>query len=165
MKEEWKDIIGYEGFYKISNTGKVLKLESKKRLINGNYMIMPEKELLINANVSYPCASLNRNGKIKSFVMHRLMAIHFIPNDDPIFKREVNHINKNIFDFSLKNLEWCTRSQNMLHAKGDLKSHVNILIKMPSDTLEDLKQMAVKADKDLKNYIQDLLVQHVKKEK
>lgn len=38
-------------------------------------------------------------------------------------------------------------------------------IDIPDDIVKDLKKMAVDADKDLKNYIQDLLVQHVKKNK
>jgi hypothetical protein len=40
------------------------------------------------------------------------MAIHFIPNNDSD-KTEVNHIDKNIFNYSLDNLEWCTRSYNV----------------------------------------------------
>lgn len=117
MKEIWKDIIGYEGYYKISNTGKVLKLESKKRLVNGEFMVIPERLLITNSKNNYPIASLNKEGKVKTFTMHRLMAIHFIPNDDPINKKEINHKNKNILDFSLENLEWCTRSYNVKHAK------------------------------------------------
>ena len=50
--------------------------------------------------------------------MHRLMAKHFLKNDDPINKKEVNHKNKNIYDFSLDNLEWCTRSYNVKYGKN-----------------------------------------------
>lgn len=117
LNEIWVDIIGYENYYKISNTGKVLKLESQKRLINGSYMVIPEKLLLINSKKNYPCVSLNKNGVIKTYSMHRLMALHFIINNDPLNKKEVNHKNKNIFDYSLSNLEWCTRSENIKQAK------------------------------------------------
>lgn len=112
MTEQFIDIKGYEGFYKISNLGKVLKLQSKKRLNNGEYMIVPEMILSINSKSNYPCVALNKNGIIKTFSMHRLMAIHFIPNNDSD-KIEVNHIDKNIFNYSLDNLEWCTRSYNV----------------------------------------------------
>lgn len=97
LSEVWVDIIGYENYYKISNTGKVIKLESQKRLVNGSYMVIPEKLLLINSKKNYPCVSLNKNGKIRTYSMHRLLALHFIPNEDLVNKKEVKHKNKNIF--------------------------------------------------------------------
>lgn len=112
MEEYFVDIIGYEGFYKISNLGRVLKLKSKKRLTNGDYMEVQEMYLSVNSKSNYPCVALNKEGKIKTFSIHRLMAIHFIPNNDSD-KIEVNHIDKNIFNYSLDNLEWCTRSYNV----------------------------------------------------
>jgi len=116
--EIWVDIIGYEGFYKLSNLGRVKKLESKKRLNNGDFMSIPETILITNSKKNYPSVALNKSGEIKTYSMHRLLAKHFLKNDDPINKKEVNHKNKNIYDFSLNNLEWCTRSYNVKYGKN-----------------------------------------------
>lgn len=112
-----KDIIGYEGLYKITSKGRVLRSSIKKRLVNGKYMDLPAIELSINGKIGYPTVMLNKNGSVKSFMVHRLVAIHFIENDNPLIKREVNHKDKNILNFKADNLEWCTRSENCKHAK------------------------------------------------
>jgi len=107
--------------YKISSLGKIWRYKSKKRLINGKYMDLPERQLTINSKVTYPCVGLLKAGKQHSKLVHRLMAIHFIDNDIPLFRNEINHKDKNIFNFSLDNLEWCTRSENMKHAKKHVR--------------------------------------------
>lgn len=112
----FKDIIGYEGLYKISYCGEVIRLPRNKKTNGGGYVVLPEMNVTINKNTNYPTVVLMKDGKQKTFFMHRLIAIHFIPNDNPM-KREVNHKNKNILDYSVDNLEWCTRSENMKHAK------------------------------------------------
>lgn len=117
-KEIIKDVIGFEGLYKISSLGKIWKYKSKKKLVNGNFLDLPERELTINGKVTYPTVGLLKDSKQHARSMHRLMAIHFIENDNPLIKNEVNHKNKNIFDYSLENLEWCTRSENIKHAKS-----------------------------------------------
>lgn len=120
-KEEVKDVTGYEGLYQITNTGRILRLARKKRLVNGEFMDLPAIELQVNGKVQYPCVSLNKDGKIKTFYMHRLVAIHFVPNDNPLIKREINHKDKNISNYAADNLEWCTRSENVKHAKNKKK--------------------------------------------
>ena len=115
---ETKDIIGFEGLYKITSTGKVFKSPYKKKLNNGKYKEYDGFELSISGRVNYPTVSLSKDGKQHTFLMHRLIAIHFIDNDNPLIKNEVNHKNKNIFDFSIENLEWCSRSENMKHARS-----------------------------------------------
>lgn len=114
---EIKDIIGFEGIYKISSCGKVFKCPCKRKFNDGKIVDVPERKLIISNRVGYPTVALYKNGKQHTFLMHRLMAIHFIENDSPLIKNEVNHKNKNIFDYSIGNLEWCTRSENMKHAK------------------------------------------------
>jgi len=116
-----KDIIGFEGLYKISSLGKIWRYKSKKRLVNGKYMDLPERQLSIRGKVTYPTVNLLKAGKQHAKSMHRLMAIHFIDNDIPLFRNEINHKDKNIFNFSLDNLEWCTRSENMKHAKKHVR--------------------------------------------
>ena len=63
---------------------------------------------------TYPRVNLVINGKRVTRAIHRLLAEVFIPLVEG--KDFVNHINGNKQDYSLDNLEWCTRSENMLHS-------------------------------------------------
>lgn len=62
------------------------------------------------------CNSVNlrKDGKYKTFRIYRLLAIHFIPN--PENKPCINHLDGNRMNIDLPNLEWCTHSENMIHA-------------------------------------------------
>lgn len=112
-----KDIIGYEGYYQISSRGYVIRLPRLKKCNGGGTIKLPKMIIRPTSVNQYPAVMLNKGGEQRSFQMHRLMAIHFIPNDQPLIRREVNHKNRDISDYSLKNLEWCTRSENCLHSK------------------------------------------------
>jgi hypothetical protein len=79
--------------------------------------MMSEKIIDPKTKIGYPSVVLFNGTKKVTRAMHRLIAIQFIPN--PQNKKEVNHINKNIFDYSIDNLEWVTRSENMKHAKNN----------------------------------------------
>ena len=63
---------------------------------------------------TYPRVNLVFDGKRVTRAIHRLLAEAFIPKDEG--RDFVNHINGNKQDYSLNNLEWCTRSENMLHS-------------------------------------------------
>ena len=100
--EEWKDINGYEGLYMISNFGRIKSLYQ-------NRILKPK----VDKN-GYLEIGLMKNKRRKYFRVHRLVAIHFIPNDDEE-KTEVNHIDENKENNHVENLEWCTREYNMKH--------------------------------------------------
>jgi hypothetical protein len=99
--EKWKPIKGYEN-YEISTRGRIKTLKTK-RISYGS----------LTAN-GYMKFSLCKKGVIpKTYLVHRLVADHFIPN--PKKKPEVNHFGDKT-DNRTSMLEWVTKSENMQHA-------------------------------------------------
>ena len=103
MNEIWKDIVGYEGLYQISNLGRVKSL---------NYNRTGKENILSPGlnNSGYYHVALCKNGKSKFSLIHRLVALSFIPNLDN--KECVDHINGNRLDNRVENLRWCTNKEN-----------------------------------------------------
>lgn len=105
MEEEtWKDIKNYEELYQISNYGRV-----KSFYKNGNFKILKGA-----IKKGYHQVALAKNKKIIYKNVHRLVAETFIPNTEN--KPQVNHIDGNKLNNKANNLEWCTGSENMIHA-------------------------------------------------
>lgn len=102
MKEEWRDVKGYEGFYKVSNIGRVLSLKRKTT----NEHIMKQH---INHD-GYWEVNLCMNNKAKTCRVHRLVAEAFIPN--PMNFPIINHKDENKLNNNYNNLEWCTVKHN-----------------------------------------------------
>lgn len=113
MKEEWKDIKGYEGYYQVSNLGNVRRLE---RLVdywrkNGHLRIQPARQLKQGSNNRQRASvALCKDGKIKRFLIHRLVAEAFIPNPNNL--PCINHKDENTHNNKANNLEWCTYKYN-----------------------------------------------------
>jgi hypothetical protein len=126
--ECWLPIKGYEGIYEISNHGRLKRLAGKKRsgLFHCKEASIPERILRCGNAGGYPVAYLTKDGKGTSFLVHRLVAIHFIVN--PESKPYINHIDNNRGNPHYSNLEWCTPLENALHAKsiGVLKGNGGI---------------------------------------
>lgn len=108
IKEDiFYDIKGYEGLYKITITG-VVKSLPKKHGRSEEFILKQKKD------VGYWRVALHKSGVIKYLLVHRLIALHFIPN--PKNKPQINHKNGVRDDNRLENLEWCTTSENGLHS-------------------------------------------------
>jgi hypothetical protein len=106
--EEWRDVVGYEGLYRISNYGRVF---SSKRIGNRKDRILV---LLRRSNGNYRGVDLHKDGICKKQTVHRMVATAFI--DNPNGYNEVNHKDGIPSNNHVNNLEWVSRSQNMLHA-------------------------------------------------
>jgi len=102
-----KDIIGYEGMYQINEQGEIF---SKK------YKLLRKRKTYQAKSDDYIHVVLCKNGKVENLLLHRLLAIHFIPNPHPKKFRHINHKNWIKSDNRLENLEWCTHTHNMQHA-------------------------------------------------
>lgn len=103
IKEEWKDIEGYEGLYQISNYGRVKSLNYKR---TGQEKILK----LSKDKKGYFVINLSIKGKTKVFKVHRLVAKAFIPN--PENKPNVDHINTIRTKNEVWNLRWVTQKEN-----------------------------------------------------
>lgn len=110
-EEVWKDVIGYEGLYQVSNLGIVKSLRRVDVL--GRTVKERIKKPSLNKN-GYLHVGLYKNGIHKNCYIHRLVAEAFIPNHNNL--PQVNHINAIKEDNSLVNLEWVMQSENIRHA-------------------------------------------------
>lgn len=100
MKELWKDVVGYEGLYSVSNYGRVISKKSGK-------------DLSLRDKRGYSTVMLINGNKKFNTRVHRIVANAFIPN--PENKTCVNHINFIRTDNRVSNLEWCTVQENIQH--------------------------------------------------
>ena len=111
--ENWKDIKGYEGFYQVSNLGRVKSLERDVYNYRGTLINHIEEKILASSldRYGYQCVNLYKNGEGKKMRVHRLVAEAFIPN--PENKPMVNHKNEVKSDNFVENLEWCDAQYNI----------------------------------------------------
>lgn len=100
----WRDIEGYEGYYQVSIDGDVKSLD---RWANGKEKILKSKI----GSSGYLLVGLRKDGKSKSFLVHRLVAQAWIPNPDNL--PCVNHKDENPSNNRVENLEWCTYEYNL----------------------------------------------------
>lgn len=105
--EIWKDVVGFEGIYQVSNLGRVKRIKQSAGAKAGRVL----KETL--GRKGYVYLKLRKEGRRKRLSLSRLVAQAFIPN--PENKPEVNHKNGiKAFNWP-ENLEWVTHSENHLH--------------------------------------------------
>lgn len=99
--EQWKNIKGYDGKYQVSDLGRVRSLKfGKERVLVG-----------CKQKYGYLLVNLCKDGKVKTCLLHRLVAEAFIPN--PYGLTEVNHKDEDKTNNAVSNLEWCTHKYNI----------------------------------------------------
>lgn len=120
-KEIWKDVIGYEGLYQVSNLGRVKSLPRFRKTIHSyiskEKILSPRK---VGKDREYLSVLLQANCVRRNFKIHRLVAAAFIPN--PKGYKEINHKDENKGNNRVENLEWCSRSYNINY--GSWKSQL-----------------------------------------
>ena len=114
IKEKWKDIIGYEGYYKVSNLGNILSLNYKR---TGHPQLLSLR--IGHKRNNYVDVMLTKNGKQKRYKIHRLVAEAFIPN--PNNYPQVNHKDCNPLNNKVDNLEWCNAKYNINYSDRSIK--------------------------------------------
>ena len=114
--EIWKAIKGFEEQYEVSNIGNIRSIDRiVKHYIEGvtRKYKGASKNIRLNDKGYFRC-NLKKDGKRFDFTTHRLVAEAFIPNEES--KPVVNHKNGIKTDNRVENLEWCTISENVIHA-------------------------------------------------
>ena len=103
MQEIWKDVKGYEGCYQVSNLGRVKSL---------NYLQKGKEQILRLEKTpkNYFRCAFSKDGKVKRYSVHRLVAQAFIPN--PYNLPIINHKDENPSNNRVENLEWCDSKYN-----------------------------------------------------
>lgn len=124
--ETWKDIKGYEGFYEVSTCGVV---RSKERVVVLKDKSGKDRPCIYKSKILKPCKRtykshtntmhrlqvvLSKDGKTRSYDVHRLVAETFIEN--PNNYNTVNHIDGNTENNCVNNLEWLPLADNIRHA-------------------------------------------------
>lgn len=104
MEEIWKEVLGYEGLYEVSNLGNI-------RSLNYNRKGYVQNLLQHKNNNGYLTVMLTLHGKQKRLLVHRLVAEAFIPN--PFDLPCVNHLDESFTNNRANNLEWCTQRYNL----------------------------------------------------
>ncbi len=97
-EEQWRVIDGFNGKYAISNKGRVKNINTN-RILGGKY-----------DGAGYKAVQLDG----KNYNVHRLVALAFIPNPQNL--PHINHIDEDKLNNDVKNLEWCTPSENVRHS-------------------------------------------------
>ena len=110
MNEIWKPIEGYEELYEVSNTGKVRSRDRKT--LRGVRKGRKLKPALIHQG--YYMVSLCKGSVVKKARVNRLVAEAFCEKRNGC--DQVNHKDGNKLNNNAENLEWCTKSENMIHA-------------------------------------------------
>ena len=135
--EEWKDIKGYKGLYKISNTGKVKSVTTDRI-----------KKLQIN-NSGYLYTVLWKNGEQRIKLIHRLVAESFIENSDNL--PMVNHKDENKKNNNVDNLEWCTHKYNCNY--GNRNKRVATKLGIPVLAQKDNSYMYFNSIREASRYL------------
>jgi hypothetical protein len=112
--DEWAVIDGYDGLYTVSNLGRVCSHHRNKPR-----MLRPRTN-----NKGYSLVNLSKNGILKTFKVHVLVAKHFLPNPNGL--TEINHKDEDKSNNRADNLEWCTRSYNVNYGSRNAKQRAKV---------------------------------------
>jgi len=122
--EFFDDVIGYEGHYLVSDRGRVLSLERTRKGRGESNVGVRERMLKPRLFSSgYLCVHLSKDGKVKPFLVSRLVALTFLEREKD--KPTVDHINRDRTDNRLENLRWANQTEQIRNTSS-FKGHIQI---------------------------------------
>lgn len=144
--EIWKDVVGYEGLYQVSNLGRVKSLKRVARSLKSDKWYSKKERILKNwvCTNKRSLVALCKEGKMHRQLAYRLVAKAFLPNHNNL--PTVNHKNGNVQDNRVENLEWMSHSQNSSHS-------IHVLKNKPYQIPVEINHVAVKAYKLSGEYV------------
>ncbi|MEM8598338.1 MAG: NUMOD4 domain-containing protein [Bacteroidota bacterium] len=114
MPERWRPVLGYEGLYEVSDWGRVRSLDrtvarsgSSTKRLRGR--VLRQHEV---GKMSYKAVNLSQSGRVQKCLVHVLVATAFCPGRT-LFRREVDHRDRNPHHNRASNLRWVTRRENV----------------------------------------------------
>lgn len=113
MQEIWKDINDYEGYYQVSNFGRVRSLDRDIVYSDGRAYHYRGKILKPGECKGYHFVGLHKDGEVKNYRVCRLVARYFVDNQNNL--PQVNHKDENTKNDYAGNLEWCDARYNSLY--------------------------------------------------
>ena len=140
--EEWKDVVGYEGLYQVSNLGRVKGLE---KIVANNWGFKKWEERILKPGIvqGYSYVVLRKDKTSRNFRVHRLVALAFIPN--PENKPCIDHINGCRTDNWVENLKWVTYSENINnHITKQRQRKKRLGYKHDKNTIDKISNKAIK---------------------
>ena len=133
MEEIWKDVIGYEGLYQVSNLGNVKSLP--KEWFSGINTIRKHYGKILKKTLNsstYLGVNLRKNNKPKTFQVHQLVAIAFLGHKPCGHKIVIDHINDNKLDNRLENLQIVSHRFNTHKTQTNYTSKYKGVFKLKS---------------------------------
>lgn len=115
MKEEWKEVFGFDILFEVSNMGKVRTKHHGKTGYQKEYRFIAQAD---NGS-GYLRINIPQSGKQKTIYIHKLVAEAFISNPEAL--SEVNHIDENKSNNRADNLEWCSHKYNCQYGTRNQK--------------------------------------------
>ncbi|MCR5652216.1 MAG: HNH endonuclease [Ruminococcus sp.] len=106
MAELWKEVIGFDTLYEVSNLGHLRTKCNVKGIYTSEYRYVKPTD----NGKGYLRFNLKQNKKQVTVYLHRLVAVAFV--DNPHDYEEINHIDENKYNNRAENLEWCTHLYN-----------------------------------------------------
>lgn len=131
MKEIWKDVLGYEGIYMVSNLGNVKSLDHTINIIsphyyNGRTMFIKGRDIALrDTKAGYKEVVLCHEGTRKDYKVHRLVAEHFLENPNNL--PAINHKDEDKQNNIVTNLEWCDQPYNVRYGTRAQKYSIPVI--------------------------------------
>lgn len=142
MREEWRPVVGYEGYYEVSNMGRVrsITIDAVYRRNGLEYTRKRRGRILKQQNASngYLQVHLSKDGEHKIYRVRRIVANAFIDNPDNL--PEVNHKDENKKNNRVANLEWCTHSYNNSYGSAPSFGEKNGMARLTSVDVAEIRR-------------------------